>query len=193
MDYKKTLRNRSECFFITSLKTALAPGGRSRGDAARSVFENQSLLAVGVDGDRAVAATLPAEISFRGFIRLICLLLIVFQPEKQDPIIVVIINRRTCDGFDERVLSGIFFHSRDQSLDLVDGNDREIFIVVVYCQRSLPKEKTVRKFQLVEYIIDLCIFVVIDRIARIECYPISCFGKVFNLLNALVYCYFLHE
>ena len=95
MDYKKTLRNRSECFFITSLKTALAPGGRSRGDAARSVFENQSLLAVGVDGDRAVAATLPAEISFRGFIRLICLLLIVFQPEKQDPIIVVIINRRT--------------------------------------------------------------------------------------------------
>ena len=112
-------------------------------------------LAVGVDGDRAVAATLPAEISFRGFIRLICLLLIVFQPEKQDPIIVVIINRRTCDGFDERVLSGIFFHSRDQSLDLVDGNDREIFIVVVYCQRSLPKEKTVRKFQLVEYIIDL--------------------------------------
>ena len=89
MDYKKTLRNRSECFFITSLKTALAPGGRSRGDAARSVFENQSLLAVGVDGDRAVAATLPAEISFRGFIRLICLLLIVFQPEKQDPIIAV--------------------------------------------------------------------------------------------------------
>ena len=122
--------------------------------------------------------TLPAEISCRGFIRLICLLLIVFQPEKQDPIIVVIINRRTCDGFDERVLSGIFFHSRDQSLDLVDGNDREIFIVVVYCQRSLPKEKTVRKFQLVEYIIDLCIFVVIDRIARIECYPISCFGNL---------------
>ena len=67
---------------MTSLRAALAPGGRSRGDAARSVFENQSLLAVGVDGDRAVAATLPAEISFRGFIRLICLLLIVFQDRK---------------------------------------------------------------------------------------------------------------
>ena len=84
MDYKKTLRNRSECFFITSLKTALAPGGRSRGGAARSVFENQS-LAVGVDGDRAVAAHLAGRDLFSGIYKVDLFIINCFSAGKTGP------------------------------------------------------------------------------------------------------------